>query len=372
MATAALKRKPQKREIELDFIRGIAILMVMDYHGLCFGLLAPFGWLGFNNFGWAGVDVFFVLSGFLVGGLLVKEWTLKGRIDSKQFLIRRGFKIWPQYYAFILLNLISGHRTLHQLWGNLLNIQNYVGGIAHTWTLAVEEHAYLLIVALLGIAAWRKARMRHIFLLVAALAFSSIAWSFFLALRGFNISTRTDTRIAGILFGLLLAILYHHTPQLFERLQNKRLLWLSVIVGVLLELRFVSPTASWVFPFGIASADVMAVAVLLLLYRHREGHTRPALYRLVAWIGLYSYGIYLWHGSFITTIASLTRHIPSRFAPEIMSVIQALSAIAVGVLATKVIEFPALRLRERLFPRRVDSAVGVPAELEVETGTAAI
>src|ERR1700733_8613286 len=103
---AELQRKPPKREIELDFIRGIAILMVIDFHGARTFLLAPFAWMGFANFGWAGVDVFFVLSGFLVGGLLVKEWKLFGRINSKQFLIRRGFKIWPQYYFFLILMLL--------------------------------------------------------------------------------------------------------------------------------------------------------------------------------------------------------------------------------------------------------------------------
>jgi peptidoglycan/LPS O-acetylase OafA/YrhL len=92
MSVIPSQRKPQRREIELDFIRGLAILMVLDFHMPKTILLAPFLWLGFKNFGWAGVDVFFVLSGFLVGGLLVKEWQLKSRIDSKRFLIRRAFK----------------------------------------------------------------------------------------------------------------------------------------------------------------------------------------------------------------------------------------------------------------------------------------
>jgi len=106
-----------------------------------------------------------VLSGFLVGGLLVKEWKVKGNIDSKSFLIRRCFKIWPQYYFFLLLLIATRHRSIHQLWGNLLNIQNYVGGVAHTWSLAVGEHAYLLIVLVLAVAARRRTRMRTLFFL---------------------------------------------------------------------------------------------------------------------------------------------------------------------------------------------------------------
>src|ERR1700722_13574336 len=128
MFTKPVQQKPIRREMELDFLRGIAILMVMDFHAPISILLAPFRWLGFRNFGWAGVDVFFVLSGFLVGGLLIKEWKQSSRIDSRRFLIRRGFKIWPQYYVFLLAMLLTGHRGLRDLWGNLLNIQNYVGG----------------------------------------------------------------------------------------------------------------------------------------------------------------------------------------------------------------------------------------------------
>lgn len=113
---------PFRREIELDFIRGIAILLVMDFHDGSFGLssylLRLFHSVGYP--GWIGVDVFFVLSGFLVGGLLVKEWKVKGRINSGSFLVRRGFKIWPQYYFYLFVVLASGHRRLHELWGNLL------------------------------------------------------------------------------------------------------------------------------------------------------------------------------------------------------------------------------------------------------------
>src|ERR1700722_16250927 len=111
--------------------------MVLDFHQNAYGLFTyPFRRIGILNPGWMGVSVFFVLSGFLVGGLLVKEGKTRGRIDSKRFLIRRGFKIWPQYYFFLALMLLTGHRTVRELWGNLLNIQNYVGGVAHTWSLA--------------------------------------------------------------------------------------------------------------------------------------------------------------------------------------------------------------------------------------------
>ena len=260
--------------------------MVMDFHTPKSIFLAPFLWLGFHNFGWAGVDIFFVLSGFLIGGLLVKEWKQYRRIDIRRFLIRRGFKIWPQYYVFLLANLLTGHRTLRQLWGNLLNIQNYVGGIPHTWTLAVEEHAYLLLVALLAFAARIELRTRRLFLSVGIACIVIVVWRLFLSYHGINTFTRTDTRIDGILYGLLLAMLYHFAPNFFIGLQAQRYLWYGVILAMLIYLR-IAPTNRWWFgPFACVCADATGVALLLLLYHHQPGKARPAPYRLVAWVGL--------------------------------------------------------------------------------------
>jgi peptidoglycan/LPS O-acetylase OafA/YrhL len=330
---------PKSRQIELDFIRGIAILMVIDFHSPEHSLIfAPFRWLGFPHFGWAGVDIFFVLSGFLVGGLLIKEWKTRGSIDARQFLIRRILKIWPQYYVYLFIVLLTRHRTLHNLWGNLLNIQNYIGGIAHTWTLAVEEHAYLILVFLLAIAARRRVRMRYLFYLLVTLAAAILINRMTLTLLGFNTFTRTDTRVDGILYGVMLAILYHYTPEQFARLQRLVWLWLGVI------------------------------AMTLAFFRFAPAQPRPALYRFVAFIGLYSYGIYLWHVSVLDPIKTVARRLPTHLAPVWDALAPFVLGILIGIVFTKLVEFPALKLRDTLFPRRVDSAVGIPAEIEAETG----
>lgn len=350
--------KPRTRQIELDFIRGIAILMVLDFHAPITVLLAPAKLLGFANFGWSGVDIFFVLSGFLVGGLLVKEWQVFGRIDSRRFLIRRGFKIWPQYYVFLFANLLTGHRTLRQLWGNLLNIQNYVGGIAHTWTLAVEEHAYLLLVGLLALAARKGASVKHLLYGTGTLAIAVVVWRFTLAAHGVNGSMRTDTRVDGILYGLMLAIVYHYSPEVFRRLQRRRAVWFSVLAAALVYFRFASINAWWQAPLAWAFADAMGVALLLLLYWHEEGRVRSAPYRFVAWIGLYSYGIYLWHVSILALVSSASRHLPPGLKVLWDLTAPLLLAVGLGVLTTRAVEFPTLKLRDRLFARRVSSAVG--------------
>lgn len=359
-------QKPFKREIELDFVRGLAILMVIDFHSPMGVLFYPFKLLGFTHFGWAGVDVFFVLSGFLVGGLLVKEWKTRGRIDSKRFLIRRGFKIWPQYYVFIILMLVTGHRTLRQLWGNLLNIQNYVGGVAHTWSLGVEEHAYLLLVLCLAIAARYATRMRNLFIFLAAVTGGVIVLRMVLAVNGFDVYTATHTRIDGILEGVLLAILYHYAPDTFRRLQKRRWPWLVVLALVLVFFR-VNPKGPWAGSLNCDCANAMGIALLMLLYRHREGRPRPAVYRFVAWLGLYSYGIYLWHVSVVAPLGRVAPYLPPWLGLIWLAVAPTLLGALLGIFFTKLVEFPALKLRDKLFPRRVDSAVGIPAEIEAKT-----
>jgi peptidoglycan/LPS O-acetylase OafA/YrhL len=362
--SVATAEKPFRREIELDFVRGIAILLVIDFHDAPLGLLNyPLRLFHLSHPGWMGVDIFFVLSGFLVGGLLVKEWKVKGRIDTKNFLIRRIFKIWPQYYFYLFLMLVTGHRSVHELWGNLLNIQNYVGGVAHTWSLAVEEHAYLLIVVILALASRWKARMRTLFFFLAGLCVLILFLGMYLSFSRLPVFTPTHTRVIGIFYGVMLAILYHYAPETFRRMQGWRALWFGILGAALLYSRF-RLVKWWDPPLGIDLADLCGVALLMLLYRHREGKRHNWLYRAVAWIGLYSYGIYLWHVSARSCAQAVERWLPVWLVQGWEGVAPLVVGISIGVVVTKAIEFPALRLRERLFPRRVDSAVGTPAELE--------
>jgi peptidoglycan/LPS O-acetylase OafA/YrhL len=157
----------------------------------------------------------------------------------------------------------------------------------------------------------------------------------------------------------MLAIVYHYSPARFRRIQSWTWVWLGVIVLALACFR-VNPTSWWGPDLSYACADAMGVALLLLLYKHREGRPRPALYRFIAWIGLYSYGIYLWHVSVVAPMESATHHLPGRIGAVVLTIGTPLAGIALGMLTTKAIEFPALALRDRLFPRKVDIEVGVP------------
>jgi peptidoglycan/LPS O-acetylase OafA/YrhL len=355
MTSSPLISPAQPREIELDFLRGIAILLVLDYHSPASILSLVFGP---KNPGWSGVDIFFVLSGFLVGGLLIKEWRLRGHADGPRFLLRRAFKVWPQYYVFLAYLLIRHHATLYDLRGLLLNIQNYVGPFTQMWSLAVEEHAYLFLIAFFAIAARLRSTPRHVFFALSAICAIVLTLKLILTLQGFPTFAATHSRIDGILYGVILALLYHCAPDRFRRLQSLRWLWLLVVAAAILYFCFPPPTL-WSIPVHWIFADAMGVALLLLLYRHADAHSIP--YRLTARIGLYSYGIFLWHMSVYQFSDNIARHLPPQLAHAWQYAGPYLLGIAAGIIATEAIEFPTLRLRERLFPRRIDSPVGTPA-----------
>ena len=357
-----------RREIELDFIRGIAILLVLDFHfapregylGHASILLYPLRFLGVPHFGWAGVDIFFVLSGFLVGGLLIKERLTRGSINSRRFILRRAFKIWPQYYFFLAVMLALHPRAVRSYIGNLLNIQNYTGTpLQHTWSLAVEEHFYLILVALLAVVVMAKLSTRSLAIVLALAATTVTLYRTLAVFHGEQNYYRTHLRIDALLFGVLLAIIYHHRPRFFARLQQPRWLLAMVPGAAIISTHWQSPFAR---SLGIFAADAAGVALLLLFYRHRPH--RSFAFRATSTIGLYSYGVYLWHESVLGPVSSMAMRIP-RVAPVFLAITPWVLAIALGIVTTYLIERPALRLRERLFPRTVDSAAGVPAISEV-------
>jgi peptidoglycan/LPS O-acetylase OafA/YrhL len=235
--------------------------------------------------------------------------------------------------------------------------------VAHTWTLAVEEHAYLLLLGTLAFAAYKRVRMRSLFIFIALAALSVVIWRTILSARNVNVFTRTDTRIDGILYGLMLAILYHYAPEVFRKIQSWTFLWVGVVCLALAYFRL-DPKGWWSGDVAYACADAMGVALLLLLYKHREAKKRSPLYRLIAWIGLYSYGIYLWHVSVVAPSEYVAQRLPAQVGAVFLAIAPMLGGIVLGVLTTKLIEFPALTLRDRFFPREIDSAVGTAAQIE--------
>jgi peptidoglycan/LPS O-acetylase OafA/YrhL len=347
-----------KREIELDFIRGIAILLVLIFHYQSRNELVSNAFLQrIQSFGWVGVDVFFVLSGFLVGGLMLREWKVTGRIDAVRFLKRRGFKIWPGYYLFLFVAAIIHVRPFKSFfWQNLVNIQNYVpSSLSHTWSLAVEEHFYLLLAGLMVLAVRRHWKVSTLLTGCVITALLVEALRAFLILTGRHFFFYTHARVDALLLGVSLSILRHFYPERFAMLQRRRILLCLVVAAALLALYFDTdaiPVPQMMrSPFLITIVDYASVALLLLLYHPGGKHWMP--YRIVAKIGIFSYGIYLWHVSVLRPVDFVLPHLPGALRAVTSTFLPYVLAIGLGVAATKMVELPFLRLRERTVPAAI-------------------
>lgn len=377
------------RLVQLDLLRGLAILLVLFRHSIL-----PWSYAGmarlisvhFYYLGWTGVDLFFVLSGFLIGGLLFGEIRSRGRLDIRRFLLRRGLKIWPGYFAlvaFMFFDLIWRQHAgtwaaVRAIAPNLLHLQNYLGSPRGlTWSLAVEEHFYLALplFLLLVTAGWRRVdSIPAIPIMAIALVVGCTAWrvAFHWHSERFEMYrdlSPTHLRIDGLFFGVALAYFYHYKPAALARVARHRV---ALLVG---GAALVLPMSLWelgthqfVWTIGYTMLYVGYACILVALVHTPVGD--GAVGRLMAawpaaalaWIGTYSYSIYLWQ--FDLAYNPLERWLLPRLPHHPVSLYWAIgittylcAAVLTGFVMARLIEIPVLAARDRLFPSRVSSPV---------------
>jgi peptidoglycan/LPS O-acetylase OafA/YrhL len=380
-ASAADLRGPMRGRLSrVDVLRAIAVLLVMVHHLAAPPDYAP-RWaadlIAFaQNPSWVGVDLFFVLSGFLVSGLLFREHRIHGDLRVGRFLIRRGFKIYPPFYLFLFATFYLGTYprrapTTHNLLVHSVFLQNYAdwmpGVWAHTWSLAVEEHFYILLAALMT---WHfRPRARTPTLREAVSWFGVLASLVLLTRIGTTWSIMTDParghielhyfathlRIDSLLFGVLLSFIYHHHPEVWVRITAPRRR-LAVASALLLAPGLFVP-GPHLFTVTIGyTLYYLAFGILLALALPRPGedaHRAGRLERLLAAIGAYSYSIYLWHTATKHWAAPVWQALFGRELGYVgQSVLYFVSSIVLGILMAKLIELPFLRVRDVAFPSR--------------------
>ena len=340
-----------------DGMRGVSILAIMLIHA---------------NVGWAlgsfiSVDVFFLLSGFLITRLLVEEHLLTGRIALVQFYIRRALRLFPAMvvvlvacavYGTIWLGHDQAVRSYHDVfatatyrknWEQALHEQPPYGLLDHAWTLSIEEQFYLLW-PLVVIVAYRLARTRGVLIAALAGVVASACWRTLLwhtGTPGYRLYYGLDTHADGLLLGCALGALTVLWPDLARVMRRRIVRWagpLALIVLLVLgnRLRLTSSGLdSWGNPLialliAVGAADIYARGMVDRMLR-----VAP----LVAF-GRISYGLYLWHWPVFLVLNGA--RVPLAFVP--LTALRFVVSVAFAVASFFLVEQPFLRLKRRAEP----------------------
>ncbi len=355
---------PAQRSAPLDALRALAVLLVLGRHfpEAPPGAVTP-GWMTvWERGGWIGVDLFFVLSGFLVSGLLFREDRRFGEIRYGHFLARRGFKIYPAFwFMFGAVLLFAAHLGRAFVgWPVVLSelffVQNYGPALfPHSWSLAVEEHFYLLLPLLLLAVRGEKsapfARLPQLFLAVALLALAGrIATTLLVDFRLKSHLFPTHLRIDSLLFGVLLSWGTHYRPEALEKIWTHWRWPLAAIAAGLAVPAFVLEIGSGGYLHTVGLTGLYFASGVLLMFALRW----KSAWRPLALIGAYSYSIYLWH---IPVRFFGLGWLPGDATPLARGAAYLALSVVVGIVAAWLIERPFLALRDRLFPSRSQSPI---------------
>jgi peptidoglycan/LPS O-acetylase OafA/YrhL len=375
------------RSLPMDMLRGVAILLVLGRHYVVaprdLGAMQAIAG-GWTSIGWAGVDLFFVLSGFLVSGLIFAEYRQRQCVDIRRFVIRRGFKIWPPYLVYIGVVAVwlalpfergSAQGVWTQLWPNVVHVQNYFHTPrVHTWSLAVEEHFYLAAaVAFFWLFGRRNptALLRHLptFISGCVVGLALVRHVTFLAEGPERMNLyATHLRFDGLLMGTLLAYWTHFAPAKLVPLTRRPVT--CMIGGAMLAAPtlVLSPEASpWSAGVGLTAVYVgfglimigwLHVATVHPSWNKMFGSRAAAI---LGQIGFFSYSIYLWHVDLaqipIKKAVQWAAMRTTNFPPEVMWIVATtlyvVAAVVVGTVLARLLEIPSLALRDRLFPSAI-------------------
>jgi len=366
----------------LDGLRAIAVMAVVFYH-------ADFLWA---EGGFLGVEVFFVISGYLITSLLLVEWLRNDTINLKAFWVRRARRLLPA--VFLLLGVVALwsvfflRDTLYRLGGDILAASAYVTNwffivrndsyfeafgrpplLQHLWSLSVEEQFYVVwpILFSIGFALLggktKHATIRRFRWMVIVGAIGSIAWMAFLFVP-FEDPSRvyygTDTRAAGILIGIALATFWMPW-KLPSKVSSRYSLWLNLVgwgslAGLFLILWRFNEFSTWLYRGGFAVTSLLTAGVIAVVASPAGGFGKLLANPVMDWIGKRSYGIYLWHWP----IFMITR--PGVDLPWNTAVIFTLRlALTFGIaeLSYRYVENPIRKVGYRVWMRGITRRLGV-------------
>ena len=345
----------------LDGLRALAVIAVVIYHMNATALQS----------GLLGVTIFFVLSGYLITGLLIREWSTTKKINLPQFWLRRVRRLFPAI-VFVLLgtivltgvfapdmltklrNDIVAALLFFTNWWYIFQDVSYFEAmgapspVTHFWSLAIEEQFYLIWPPLLLLLFSKRVKKRHIQLgLLAAAIASAAAMAILYSPQAdpSRVYYGTDTRAFSLLIGAFLAFelpparVNGHGRQGFTARDRKIALGVgsAALAGILVMMVAVNGYSPFLYYGGIALLSLLTGALIITLADGRSPLARFFALRPLVWIGKLSYSIYLWHYPLLLLMN------PRNFTGEMpwfAYVGQALVILAASAISYYVVETP--------------------------------
>jgi peptidoglycan/LPS O-acetylase OafA/YrhL len=356
----------------LDGMRGLAVASVMAFH-------TGVGWASGGS---VGVDVFFVLSGFLITLLLLQEWSKNSRIALGRFYVRRLLRLYPALLVMAAAVLIYGQLAVHPvgtkpfdvvILGPLLYITDFQGAAGHipflsltehTWSLAVEEQFYLIWPPLLALMLARRATLRVVLAVILLLTAASavlptLLWSGPATLG--RIYESPDTRGQALLLGCALAVVTHAgwLPSGRRAAPVSQVVGLAGAAGLVFYTATGSYRDAWNYTdFGLTLVALCTVAVIASTLVLPTGPiARVLAFRPLVGVGRISYGLYLWHWPIFIVLNQ--GYLGRSFL--VTQLIRVAVTLVIALLSYHFVEQPCLRLRHRFDP---PTRVPAPAATE--------
>lgn len=346
------------RKIGLDILRGFAVILVLFRHSDLENNII-------KHFGWLGVDLFFVLSGYLISNLLFNEYLKNKEVKVLRFLVRRSFKIFPPFYLFMCITLllkplVTGYSNIefHKVLSELFYLQSYLPRIwLHTWTLAVEEHFYLIFSITLHLVTSRQLleKRKIIIGLLIILLILSFSMRFYISYPHRNDEffgfMQTHLRSDGILLGVLMSYLLNFTKlNLFYQKRK----WMLVCMSILLIAPgfYFKGGSFFMNTVGLSIVNV-GFSMIVLLSLHFDEFFENSLnsylqqvLKVFSFIGVHSYSIYLWH----LNSKSISSYFFS-FNSNFVNFIYIILSIILGIIMSFLVEKPFIKIRDYVFEK---------------------
>jgi peptidoglycan/LPS O-acetylase OafA/YrhL len=308
----AIGARPSQHLAGLDGLRAMAVVLVMLFH------LLPGTTVG----GYVGVDLFFVISGFLITGLLVRERRASGRIRLRSFWVRRARRLLPALAVVLLVSsslaLLLGSDVLVGLARQLLGATTFsynwldIAGGTHyfddatpelfrnLWSLAVEEQFYLVWpLVVLALLLFRRARTRvSVVLLIAALSLAAMVTLFTVGAGSTRVYYGTDSHSFGLAIGAALALVVDARPPSTWATGMRRVLPVAGILsiaGIVLLAITLREDGPLVYRGGLALVAILTAVAIAACISPRSLIGRALDLEPIRWVGRRSFGLYLWH-----------------------------------------------------------------------------